>query len=213
MARSLNGGSDPRMHALGLGRRRDGFICVPPAYQLDTPVPLLVLLHGAGGNAEAILPALRPETDAAGVLLLAPDSRGPTWDAILGDPGPDVAFLQSALEHVLTNFTVNQDHIALGGFSDGASYALSIGLGNGGLFRHILAFSPGFIMPLGRNGQPRIFISHGVRDTVLPIDQCSRSIRPRLVDAGYEVLYREFAEGHTVPPDIAAEAVRWWLAD
>lgn len=31
------------------------------------------------------------------------------------------------------------------GFSDGASYALSLGLPNGNLFSHIVAFSPGFM--------------------------------------------------------------------
>ena len=33
------------------------------------------------------------------------------------------------------------------GFSDGASYALSLGAANGDLFTHIAAFSPGFMRP------------------------------------------------------------------
>jgi phospholipase/carboxylesterase len=35
--------------------------------------------------------------------------------------------------------------VALGGFSDGASYALSLDLTNGDLFASLIAFSPGFI--------------------------------------------------------------------
>jgi predicted esterase len=34
--------------------------------------------------------------------------------------------------------------LAVSGFSDGASYALSIGPANGDLFTHVMAFSPGF---------------------------------------------------------------------
>jgi phospholipase/carboxylesterase len=60
-------------------------------------------------------------------------------------------------------------------------------------------------------GRPRVFISHGTRDPVLPIENCSRRIVPRLEQAGYEVSYHEFDGGHTVPPEIAEEAVRWFV--
>jgi predicted esterase len=102
--------------------------------------------------------------------------------------------------------------MAVAGFSDGASYALSLGVANGDLFTHIIAFSPGFLAPASRNGQPRIFVSHGVKDGVLPIDSCSRKIVPRLKHAGYEVRYREFDGPHTVPPEVAREALDWFGA-
>jgi phospholipase/carboxylesterase len=102
--------------------------------------------------------------------------------------------------------------VAVGGYSDGASYALSLGIANGDLFSHVLAFSPGFLTPTGQRGSPRIFVVHGTRDRWLPIDSCSRRIVPRLERAGYEVLYREFEGGHVVPPGIAREAAIW-LAD
>jgi phospholipase/carboxylesterase len=78
--------------------------------------------------------------------------------------------------------------LAIGGFSDGASYALSLGISNGDLFTHVLAFSPGFMAPAGRTGSPHIFVSHGV----LPIDRCSRKIVPDLERGGCNVLYWEF---------------------
>ena len=207
------GDQGPGVHALGLGGQRDGLVRVPPDYHPDKPVPMMVLLHGAGSDARTVSSAFEQVTDAAGVLLLAPDSRGRTWDAILDEAGPDVAFLQSAVEKVFGEFAVQPDGVALAGFSDGASYALSVGLANGELFRHILAFSPGFVMPLGQNGQPRVFISHGTADSVLPINRCSRMIHPQLLRAGYEVFYREFSGGHTMPPKIVNEAVDWWLDD
>jgi hypothetical protein len=41
----------PGLHELGLASGRDGLIYVPSGYRPDTPAPLVVLLHGAGGNA------------------------------------------------------------------------------------------------------------------------------------------------------------------
>lgn len=60
-------------------------------------------------------------------ILLAPDSRGRTWDFILGDYGPDVRFIDRALDHVFKRYNVHPGHIGIAGFSDGASYALSLG--------------------------------------------------------------------------------------
>jgi predicted esterase len=114
---------------------------------------------------------------------------------------------------VFARYAVDPARVAVGGFSDGASYALSLGLANGDLFAGVIAFSPGFMAPPQRRGTPRIFISHGVRDEVLPIDTTSRELVPRLRREDYAVDYREFADGHVVPPDIAREAIGWLLGD
>ena len=169
------------------------------------------MLHGAGGVATHGLNPLLHLAEEAGLLLLAPESRRQTWDVILGGYGPDVAFLDRALGRVFARYAVDPARLAVGGFSDGASYALSLGLTNGGLFTHVLAFSPGFMAPGEQEGAPRIYISHGVRDAVLPIDACSRRIVPRLRRAGYAVEYREFDGPHTVPPEFAREAAGWFL--
>ena len=89
---------------------------------------------------------------------------------------------------------------------------LSLGITNGDLFTHVLAFSPGFMVPAGQRGSPRIFVSHGAHDGWLPIDRCSRRIVPQLERAGYEVRYREFEGGHVVPPEVASEATDWFTA-
>lgn len=198
---------------LGLGGRRDGLLYVPRGYRVERPAPLVVMLHGAGGNARNALSPWQKLADEAGVLLLAPDSRGPTWDIIVEDEyGPDVAFIDRALAYVFEHYAVDPGRIAVEGFSDGASYALSLGLTNGDLFTHVLAFSPGFMAPAARRGEPKLFISHGVKDEVLRIDPCSRRIVPRVERAGYAVRYREFDGPHTVPADIAREALDWFLA-
>ena len=198
--------------ALGLGSGgRDGVVRVPSAPP-EGKVPLLVFLHGATQNGEGMLRRIGPAADQAGVAVLAPDSRGTTWDAIRDGFGDDVAFLNRALEHVFARLAVDPARVALGGFSDGASYAISLGLANGDLFPRIAAFSPGFVISAEPHGRPRFFVSHGTSDQILPIDQCSRVIVPRLRSMGYDVTFREFEGRHEVPPDVASEGVRWIAA-
>lgn len=194
---------------LGLGDgRRDGVIQMP-ATPVSGKVPLLVFLHGATQNGAGLLRRIGPAADQAGVAVLPPDSRGATWDAIADDFGEDVTFLNRALDFVFARLNVDLARVAIGGFSDGASYALSLGLANGELFPRIVACSPGFVIPAPVAGRPRVFISHGTSDQILPIDRCSRVIVPRLRSRGYDVTYQEFEGRHELPPAVAGDAIRW----
>jgi phospholipase/carboxylesterase len=174
-----------------------------------------VFLHGATGSGRAHLRAVLAAADRYGVVLVAPDSRHPsTWDLIAERGfGPDVAFLDRVLDAVADGLGLDVDlgRLAIGGVSDGASYALSLGLANGDVFSTVVAFSPGFLVVPEPVGQPRVYVSHGTADPVLPIDACSRSFVPAMVDAGYDVRFDEFDGGHTVPPPVADAALRWWL--
>jgi predicted esterase len=199
------------VRALGLGSGRDAMVQTP-ANMPAARVPLLVLLHGAGGSGAGILKRLGGAADATGLAVLAPDSRDGSWDAIRGSFGPDVIFVNRALERVFDTLPIDPSRVTIGGFSDGATYALSLGLINGDLFRRVLAFSPGFVVEGSRGmsrDKPRIFVSHGTGDPILPVDRCSRVIVPALKKIGYDVVFREFAGGHTVPPEIATEGMRW----
>jgi phospholipase/carboxylesterase len=185
---------------------------VPPAAATGGASPLVVLFHGAGSSAAAGLGLLAGLADAGGLVLLAPQSRASTWDVIRGGFGPDVAQLDGALAEVFAGLRIDASRIALGGFSDGASYALSLGLGNGDLVTHLIAFSPGFAAPAARRGLPCVLVTHGTADRVLPIDRCSRALVPRLRRAGYDVTYEEFEGGHELPPRLAQAAVEWLLS-
>jgi predicted esterase len=233
--------------ALGLESPRDAVLHLPPETG-QRAIPLIVVLHGAGGDGEGFLRRLRSTAGPTPVALLAPDSRGSTWDAVspeyktlidvitleprLAGFGPDVTFLDQALERVFQVISVDPARVAIAGFSDGASYALALGLINGDLFKRVIAFSPGFIpggssvlsndrrrrraatdtqVP-GRDGdseRPSIFVSHGRVDRILPIERSSRRIVPALRERGYEVSYREFDGGHGIPDAIAREAIAW----
>jgi phospholipase/carboxylesterase len=202
---------EPGLYKLELDVVRDGTLYVPDAD--GGARPLLVMLHGATMNATQMLRPLLSVADDLGIVLLIPESRGQSWDVIAaGAYGPDVEFLDRALTAAFAACRIDRGAVAVGGISDGASYALSIGVGNGDLFSKIVAFSPGFIAPMEVIGQPRVFVSHGVNDPILPIDTCGRPIVGGLQNAGYDVDYREFDGGHEMPEPIVRAAFDWLLA-
>lgn len=194
------------------GSDRDGVLYVPPSYEPGQPAPLVLSLHGAGGSGRRNLPRLRRLADELGLLVLSPDSRESTWDIVRSGFGPDVEFVDRALDLAFARYAVDPTRIAAEGFSDGASYALSLGLLNGDLFPSVIAFSPGFMLADKRRGRPRCFVSHGLHDPILPVDPCSRRIVRELRDERYDVRYTEFDGGHAVPPEIARAAMDWLLA-
>jgi phospholipase/carboxylesterase len=205
----FQGASIGLQQSLGLSAGRDGILWVPTGYTPATPAPLLVLLHGATGLSTNWFGSYGTRANARGLIIVAPDSRAFTWDAIHGDFGADVAFIDAALTATFQKVAVDPNRIAIGGFSDGASYALALGTANGDLFSRIVAYSPGFVPAAERVGKPKLFVSHGLSDTVLPINGASRVIVPRFLADGYDVTYREFEGGHEVPAVISDQALDW----
>ncbi len=197
----------PGERALDLGPHARARLLVPPGE--PAPRPLLVHFHGAGGSAAQSLASVGGPATARGALVLAPTSTASTWDLVAGGLGRDVAVLDAALAQVFARQPVSR--VAVGGFSDGASYALSLGLANGDLFDTVLAFSPGFVAAPGPTGRPRVWISHGTGDRVLPIDRCGRRVVRDLTGSGYDVTYEEFDGGHVVPPGLVDAALDTWL--
>jgi predicted esterase len=138
------------------------------------------MLQGAGGDAEGALNILQKVAEPLEMIVLGVESRTLTWDILMGREGPDIAFIDRALAQTFNRYAIDPSKVAIAGFSDGASYALSVGLTNGDLFTHVIAFSPGFMAPGAQVGRARLFISHGKTDNVLPIDRCSCVMVPQL---------------------------------
>jgi len=199
----------PVRSALGLGTGRDGVLLLPAKIPAG-PMPLLVLLHGASSSAERQLGRFTTIPGDNGVAVLAIDSRGQTWDGVMGlGFGPDVDFIDRALDKVFSMVSVDPKRLTIGGFSDGASYGVTLGLINGDLFPKIAGLSTGFVIPGKFQGKPRVFMSHGTDDDILPIKQCGRVVEADLRKRGYDVIFREFAGRHEVPPAIQSEAFKW----
>jgi len=197
---------------LGVDSRRDAVLQIPKSAG-SSALPLLVMMHGATQSSETMFNYFGSTPEEAGLVVLAPNSRATTWDALRTTFADDVNYLNRALELTFAKVAIDPARTALGGFSDGASYAISLGLINGDLFPKVVAFSPGFVINGDTHGKPRFFISHGTHDHILPIDRCGRRIAADLKASGFDVYFREFEGDHEIPADVAREALAWITKD
>jgi phospholipase/carboxylesterase len=189
---------------------RDGTVYVPKNYTAGVPMPLVMMLHGLGGSSRSAR-NLFPLAEEFGVLIVAPESRGLTWGRSAPGFDEDVKYLGAAYRYVTGVLDVDRAHVALAGVSDGAGYALSMGLAYGDVFNHLMIFAGGSMAPFRKEGMPRIFIAHGVNDNQMPIEETARKFVPRLKEQGYDVTYLEFDGGHGAPTAIVRQAFEWFL--
>jgi predicted esterase len=201
---------NPGEHALRLENGQAARMLVtPPA---EGGRALVVVLHGAGQTPADALQAFRGGWRTPGLVLIAPKSKGQTWSILRSEVDSDLESVNFALAEAYGRCEIDRSRVAVGGFSDGATYALTLGVSNGDLFPAIMALSPGGIVAGEQVGVPRVFVSHGTLDTVLPIDRAGDAVVAKLRAAGYPVTYRRFRGGHEASPATSSAAVRWFLA-
>jgi len=194
----------PGVTPLELAAGRDGLMVVPDGATPTSGWPLAVLLHGSGGNAEYWDPVHAIAQDL-GLVLLLPESRFGSWDS--QDFTADSEFIDRALLRVFARCEIDARRIAIGGFSAGGGYALTLGIANGDLFGDVFAFAPARLTVLQRHGSPSFYVAHGTADTSVPITVSRDEIVPELEERGYVVNFEEFEGGHVVPAGIAARAL------
>lgn len=201
----------PGRHGLQFAEGREAVLVVPEGLDLMAPVPLLVLFHGAGGEANKMLPHFVRWARARRFLLLAPQSMFPTWDIVIGGHGPDLERLDAALLQVASHFRLDPAHLAFAGFSDGGSYALSVGLTNGDVASHVIALSAGFMNAFTRHGSPKVFIAHGRSDSQLPMETSARPHALKLLEEGVDLTLLPFEGDHVIVPEVVEQAISFFL--
>ncbi len=191
------------LHPLNARENRDALVYIPEAAAKFAKAPLVLSLHGATQGAERGISLLKAQADEHGFVLLAPASTEGTWE-IEGAWGADLENVDRSLALSFGLRNIDPGRIAIAGFSDGASYSLSLGLCNGDLFHAVLGFSAGYISRDSHTGKPPVFLSHGTADPIFPIEVTGRLLERTLKDNGYAVTFRQFEGRHTLPPEVAA---------
>ena len=147
------------------------WVVTPPAIEPGRAYPLVVVLHGAGRQDEMIVKGLQAERTEA--IFVVPRSLGMTWDLIEGTDAPDLRFLDGVLHSLYRRYRIDPAKRALAGYSDGASYALAIGLSNPRTFAAVMAWAAGFLAIDTPNlkpddPKPRVFLEYGTHDQLFP---------------------------------------------
>ena len=210
----------------GLSTLPHGAYAYRPASAPEAGAALLVLLHGTDGRANQIITAFRPVADRRGCILLALQSARWDWDmadevwremnSMGREPspefGPDVARTDAVLLNLFATTSIDPKRVVLLGFSDGAGYALSLGLANPDLFSGIIVLSGGFAkVPTRVDPRQRIFIAHGTRDERIPLNVVEHEIVAPLMRLGLNVRFKKFAGGHRIEGESLREGLEFTL--
>jgi len=189
---------------------RDGVLYVPKSYKDGVPMPLVTMLHGLSGNGTSSR-SMYPLAEEFGVIILAPESRRLGWGKDAPGFDKDSVYIVNAMRYVNRTLYMDPAHVAIGGTSDGATYALTMGLVYGDSFSHVMVFSEGIPNPIRKEGRPKIFIAHGTEDRQMPIDVTSHTFVPQARAEGYDVTYYEYNGGHGAPRDAVRKAFEWFV--
>lgn len=203
-----------------------------PLVEASAP-PLLLLLHGVGGNEHNLF-ALAPSLDNRFLIIsarapntLEPDSY--TWFEVNFTPqGPIINAAQAEasrkaliafIHEAVTAYGADPKRVYLMGFSQGAIMSASIALTRPDLIAGAVLMSGRIlseIQPLivGHEklaGLP-ILIVHGTLDAVVSINS-GRAAREMLSALPVELTYHEYPTmGHEVSPESLADVTMWLSA-
>jgi phospholipase/carboxylesterase len=181
--------------------------------------PLLVLLHGAGRERLLMTQHFEAQADKRGIVLLAPTSRGVTWDSVLDAEEPlsvdsplanrqshrftetrDARRVEAAIAALGKIVPVDRARTVLAGFSDGATFALAMGMARAHPFAAVIAWSPGIAIATAEPQRGRkVYVSHGRADPILNFATTCGEIVPLLQSEGADVTFLPFEGGHDAP--------------
>jgi hypothetical protein len=200
-------------------------LLTPDAIDPDRRYPLFTVLHGAGRQDEALAKGYRAEPDRRQAFFLIPRSVAPTWDLIAGGERCDLDFLEYAYDLIYRRFPIDALQQSLIGYSDGASYALSVGLCNASMFSSLMVWAAGFLVldpptaeAFGRHPgsppRPRVYLEYGTHDELFDFQQVALPMRENLEKAGLDVTFSVDEGGRHWPSStFHSEALDWYFAN
>ncbi len=197
---------------------RGGFsIYVPENYRPDRAWPLVMALHGGGGNGRGFLWSWLRDARGQGAILIAPTAVGATW--ALSGPDGDTPNLARILDWARSRWTLDSQRLLLTGMSDGGTFTYVSGLEAASPFTHLAPVSASFHPMLAQMADPDrmkglpIYLVHGALDWMFSVD-VARTAKAALTAAGAAVTYREIADlSHAYPREANPAMLDWLGAD
>jgi len=149
---------------------RSYWVLPPEKWDGKSPLPVMLYFHGWGrqGNVPVKHKHIGQVTRQAGVLLVAPDGLGKSWD--FWRPGSrDTIFANAVLDDVAKNFPIKPSRLIVSGYSWGSSMAWRYACESGEKVSVLLGIS-GTFYDQSENcetGPVEVRHVHGLKDTVM----------------------------------------------
>jgi phospholipase/carboxylesterase len=192
-------------------------LLTPAEIDPDKRYPLFTVLHGAGRQNEMLVKACRNEPDRRDAFFLVPRSIEPTWDLLVGGERNDLDFLEYAYDLIYRRYPIDPARQVLIGYSDGASYGLSLAISNPGIFDAALCWAAGFAMYDGsrvkpEDAKPSVYLEYGTHDEIFSFEQVAKPMHQNLASAGYRVEFSVDEGGRHWPSgSFQPEALDWYF--
>ena len=206
-------GDRPREQIVIRGQAYPLSLLIPQTYHASKTYALVLCLHGFGFTGEEYLERWRTRL-GEDYLLACPTYPSGAWFTRRAEE-----LVLATIRDLRTRYHVDPDRIFLTGMSNGGIGAWLIGMHHAPLFAGIAPMASGLdnvLMPfLGNLRQTPIYMIHGVKDQVMPVD-LSRSIARELDKLGYPYVYREherehpMAGGHYFPKEELPDLLAWF---
>lgn len=197
------------------GRTYSFGLYVPDSYRPTKDYGLVVCLHGAGFTGDSYLERWQARLESE-YILACPTLRQGTWWTREAEE-----LVLATIRAVQHQYRIDPDRIFLTGMSNGGIGAYLIGLHHAPLFAGLAPMAAGLdevLLPLLENlRQTPVYIIHGARDQVMPVE-LSRTIVREFQQLGIPYVYREHdrvhpqAGGHFFPREELPDLVAWFDA-
>ncbi|MFC1587120.1 dienelactone hydrolase family protein [Planctomycetota bacterium] len=183
---------------ISAGERRY-VVYVPKSYRPNVPTPLVISLHGAGGNGDGEFQWLwQKEVKQWNGLVACPSGHPP--GAQWFEPPDQVEFVLALYEEMKKNFNVDTNRVYVNGFSNGGNGAWYYGIYYPFLWGAVCARggSPPGLGAISNMQWVGVYIIHGTNDQVIECEH-DRKAAEKLKELGYDYVYDEVAGGEHVP--------------
>lgn len=200
----------------------------PDEFNPDKEYPVFVMMHGYGSHMDDLVP-LAEVIDRNKYFYVFPNApiklemgfgmAGYAWsnppDSEFDANGFSEGLVEELLIDIGQQYKFSGDGNFIGGFSQGGMMAYRYGLSRPQQFAGVVALSSRLTerdIPLdkadNKESLPRVFISHGTTDTIIPI-QAGRQSYDILKKNGYESEYREYPMDHQITEHVLNDLKDW----
>lgn len=165
------------------GRQRSYILHVPPAVNPQDPLPLIIVLHGGGGQSRTVQRRLGFDAyaDERGFYVAYPESyQGMRWndgrstvDSLEANVD-DVGFILAMIDEIAGEISLDRSRIYVTGVSNGGMLTYRLGCETSGVFAGIAPVIANIPVPIAETCTPQapldVLAINGDADPLIPIE-------------------------------------------